>query len=374
MILLHWKIHGQVVTDQHILYLEQQISLEQLNNLTPAWLNEHACAVDVESLLAATKQAVIEREKLPPADTNANSSASIKETSPSSHTVVLAPATNQRESWSDIAQQYALAPLALLKLNPSYDADPMRLAIGDTLIEKEPQPKEAPPQIHGFPSVAPQAYNNPANIYYKYSERLLKGPSKLLAIETTRKLPDDVAVVRVANIEEKNEFTPEQNELIKRFHKPNNTVIISGFRPLDFITKEGLAGDMIEAFSEELLGGPVAAYANVDLSHEHLFIITADRKVLNIGYMSNGIETGPVELENVTFQKYSFEFLGKYSLTNHHLELKGKVDIVNTGVIWAQKNNFTKDNYSLLTHNCQTFAEAYIEYLAKTNTVELWLR
>ncbi|MEZ9525853.1 DUF2235 domain-containing protein [Enterovibrio norvegicus] len=52
-ILLYWKIDSKVVKDQHLIYLDQAITREQLDNLNDDWLAEHGAPIDVPALLAA---------------------------------------------------------------------------------------------------------------------------------------------------------------------------------------------------------------------------------------------------------------------------------------------------------------------------------
>ncbi|WP_163390405.1 hypothetical protein [Enterovibrio norvegicus] len=52
-ILLYWKIDSKVVKDQHLVYLDQAITREQLDNLNDDWLAEHGAPIDVPALLAA---------------------------------------------------------------------------------------------------------------------------------------------------------------------------------------------------------------------------------------------------------------------------------------------------------------------------------
>ncbi|WP_102389631.1 DUF2235 domain-containing protein [Enterovibrio norvegicus] len=52
-ILLYWKIDSKVVKNQHLIYLDQAITREQLDNLNDDWLAEHGAPIDVPALLAA---------------------------------------------------------------------------------------------------------------------------------------------------------------------------------------------------------------------------------------------------------------------------------------------------------------------------------
>ncbi|MEZ8027418.1 hypothetical protein [Enterovibrio norvegicus] len=61
-ILLYWKIDSKVVKDQYLVYLDQAITREQLDNLNDDWLAEHGAPIDVPALLA-TMQPQQEAEK-----------------------------------------------------------------------------------------------------------------------------------------------------------------------------------------------------------------------------------------------------------------------------------------------------------------------
>lgn len=71
-ILLPWKINNTVVTRQHLLYLPQKMTTQQLEELTPAWLDENGCLLDVNEIVDTRKEKAVEREKerktLPPVD------------------------------------------------------------------------------------------------------------------------------------------------------------------------------------------------------------------------------------------------------------------------------------------------------------------
>ncbi len=60
-LLLHWKMHGELVTDQHILYLEEKITIEKLKSITSTWLDEHAYSVDVNAILGAISLDVLDK-------------------------------------------------------------------------------------------------------------------------------------------------------------------------------------------------------------------------------------------------------------------------------------------------------------------------
>ncbi len=55
-ILVYWKLAGQDVGNQSLVYLEQQITREELDNLNDDWLAQHGIKLDISELLAAPKQ------------------------------------------------------------------------------------------------------------------------------------------------------------------------------------------------------------------------------------------------------------------------------------------------------------------------------
>ncbi|MCM5510793.1 LysM peptidoglycan-binding domain-containing protein [Vibrio sp. SCSIO 43169] len=60
-ILVFWKLGGKQVENQNLVYLEKQITREELDNLNQDWLAEHGVQLDINELLSALKQPVIER-------------------------------------------------------------------------------------------------------------------------------------------------------------------------------------------------------------------------------------------------------------------------------------------------------------------------
>ena len=176
-ILLPWKIDNSAVARQHLLYLPQKMTTQQLEELTAQWLDEHACLLDVDAIVQAKNEDKLAREKqsdnqttyviqagdtlsgianqqgltlgqlveLNPQykgkedDIQVGESLVIETTEAqatltSEHTVKVNPETSQRETWGEIAAQYGLAAKALLNLNPMYEQDPTSLKIGDTLL------------------------------------------------------------------------------------------------------------------------------------------------------------------------------------------------------------------------------------------------
>lgn len=61
-LLVYWKIGGKIVENQYLVYLEQQITRDVLDNLNDEWLSQHGVKLTIPALLEAAKQPVIARE------------------------------------------------------------------------------------------------------------------------------------------------------------------------------------------------------------------------------------------------------------------------------------------------------------------------
>ncbi|EKO3791384.1 LysM peptidoglycan-binding domain-containing protein [Vibrio metschnikovii] len=163
-ILVYWKLEGKDVENQHLIYLEQQITREELDNLNDDWLAQHGIKLDINELLAASKQPVAERQTTQLSDTEK------AESKPETHTVGTDSKTNQRESWGTIAEQYGLSAKQLLDLNPKYNADPMSLKVGDRLTVQQPVDLDSTKTVQrDLPPVEPKTYNQAANTHYAYN-------------------------------------------------------------------------------------------------------------------------------------------------------------------------------------------------------------
>lgn len=62
--LLFWRINGEVAANQHVIYLNQQITREELDNLDDEWLNTHGIPIDIDTLIQAPSQTVEAREEV----------------------------------------------------------------------------------------------------------------------------------------------------------------------------------------------------------------------------------------------------------------------------------------------------------------------
>ncbi|MCV5737925.1 hypothetical protein OFN56_39110, partial [Escherichia coli] len=66
---VYWKLKGKEIENQHLIYLAQQITREELDNLNDDWLAQHGIKLDINELLAAPKQPVAERQTTLPLET-----------------------------------------------------------------------------------------------------------------------------------------------------------------------------------------------------------------------------------------------------------------------------------------------------------------
>jgi len=159
-ILVYWKFANQVLENQYIIYLERQITREELDNLSEDWLSENGIKLDIPALFDAAKQPEEARVE----DNNDETEA---EQTAATHIVVAG------ETWQSIAELYGMGAKALLSLNPAYDADPLSLSAGDEIVVAEAQHQQAPDKKNTFPPLRPQTYNNIRNSHYQHSDALL---------------------------------------------------------------------------------------------------------------------------------------------------------------------------------------------------------
>lgn len=193
-ILVYWKLEGKDVENQHLIYLEQQITREELDNLNDDWLAQHGIKLDINELLAALKQPVAERQTIQPAETEK------AESKPETHTVGTDSKTNQRESWGAIAEQYGLSAKQLLDLNPQYNADPMSLKVGETLTVKAvEQDQSTPEKATDLPPLSPCTYSCLANTHYDHSDSLISG-TQFKAINSDSLFEKELPVTNLTTI------------------------------------------------------------------------------------------------------------------------------------------------------------------------------
>ncbi|WP_031414582.1 T6SS effector antibacterial DNase [Vibrio parahaemolyticus] len=193
-ILVYWKLEGKDVENQHLIYLEQQITREELDNLNDDWLAQHGIKLDINELLAAPKQPVAERQTIQPAETGK------AESKPETHTVGTDSKSHQRESWGAIAEQYGLSAKQLLDLNPQYNADPMSLKVGDTLTVKAVEENQSTPEkATDLPPLSPCTYSCLANTHYDHSDSLISG-TQFKAINSDSLFEKELPVTNLTTI------------------------------------------------------------------------------------------------------------------------------------------------------------------------------
>lgn len=193
-ILVYWKLAGKEVENQHLVYLEKQITRDELDNLNDDWLAQHGIKLDIKELLAAPQQPVAERQ------TAQNVETAKEESKPERHTVATDLDTHQRETWGAIAEQYGLPAKQLLDLNPQYNADPMSLKVGDTLIVKAvEQAQSSPEKETALPPLTPGTYSCLANTHYAHSDAFISG-THFKAINSERLFEKDLPVTNLTTI------------------------------------------------------------------------------------------------------------------------------------------------------------------------------
>ncbi|WP_240997115.1 S-type pyocin family protein [Vibrio campbellii] len=185
-ILVYWKLANQVLENQYIIYLERQITREELDNLSEDWLSENGIKLDVPALFDAVKQPEESRSDNIDDETEAEQTAA-------THIVVAG------ESWQSIAERYGMGAKALLSLNPVFEDDPLSLTIGDEIVVAEAQQKQAPDKKNTFPPLRPQTYNNIRNSHYQHSDPLL-GLTKYRAINAADFVEGDVAILNLKDV------------------------------------------------------------------------------------------------------------------------------------------------------------------------------
>ncbi|MCW8336458.1 T6SS effector antibacterial DNase, partial [Vibrio paucivorans] len=193
-ILVYWKLAGKEVENQHLVYLEKQITRDELDNLNDDWLAQHGIKLDIKELLSAPKQPVAERPTTQPVET------AKAESKPEMRTVATDLDTHQRETWGAIAEQHGLSAKQLLDLNPQYNADPMSLKVGDTLIVKAvEQAQSSPEKETALPPLTPGTYSCLANTHYAHSDAFISG-THFKAINSERLFEKDLPVTNLTTI------------------------------------------------------------------------------------------------------------------------------------------------------------------------------
>jgi hypothetical protein len=164
-LLVYWKIAGEVVTDQYLVYRSKRLTDEEKSDITPDWLEERGVHLDIDTLLGLPSVEVMARD----GNTNASPEASTA-TDTITHIVKTDPSTGLRESVSDIAAAYGLTPARLMQQNAHYANNLSALKVGSNLSITQPNANEKPIAFETFelPPELPSTYNSPQNSHYQY--------------------------------------------------------------------------------------------------------------------------------------------------------------------------------------------------------------
>lgn len=61
-ILLYWRLHGEKVTNQHVLYWEEKLTPEELQHVTNVWLDENGLRIELAAIFAAKSESIVSGE------------------------------------------------------------------------------------------------------------------------------------------------------------------------------------------------------------------------------------------------------------------------------------------------------------------------
>ncbi|KFI09583.1 hypothetical protein IX95_22760 [Vibrio sp. B183] len=317
-ILVYWKLEGKEIDNQHLIYLEKQITREELNNLNDDWLVEHGIKLDINELLATPKQPVVERQ------TTQSVEADKAKTKPETHIVGADSKTNQRESWGTIAGQYGLSAKQLLDMNPQYDADPMKLKVGDQLVVSNKAEIEQQTDLkYGKPSVEVKEYNKPSNSIYDYSSSYIKG-STFKSVNSEGIVHDDLTIANLKEVEEQIEFQlgfarVEKSQSLSDYWEQALSGVSSKTKSLiqehnQHLNDPLIPGEMVifltkEPSSEEDKAKLKSIKDNSVLASEELGKLSSDQIELHQAYFEV-IENKLVEYWNTGKPSDSFAYMG----------------------------------------------------------------
>ena len=197
-LLIPVKIEGKEPEKQHMLYSRGKLTNEQLAEMDMAWLDENATLINTDLAVSSIQQSLMPRETL--SDSSHTTAKDIQ-----THKVNVKD-DGQDESWSDIAKRYDLNPKDLLKLNPSFEQDPMALRAGDVLIvEKSNVVAETQEALEESPSPLKEIKVGECyvlgNSWGKYSQPLLSPSIK--HIFELQDISQATPVFNVKRVEEK---------------------------------------------------------------------------------------------------------------------------------------------------------------------------
>lgn len=317
-ILVYWKLEGKDADNQHLIYLEQPITREELDGLNDDWLAQHGIKLDINELLAAPKQPVTERQTTQPAETEK------AESKPETHTVGTDSKTNQRESWGAIAGQYGLSAKQLLDLNPQYDANPMKLMVGDQLVVSNKTEIEQQTSLKfGKPSVEVKEYNKSSNSIYDYSSSYIKDTT-FKSVNSEGVVHDDLTIANLKEVEEQVEFQlgfarVEESQPLSDYWEQALSGVSSKTKSLiqehnQYLNDPLIPGEMVifltkEPSSEEDKNKLKSLKDNSVLVSEELGKLSSDQIELHQAYFEV-IENKLVEYWNTGKPSDSFAYMG----------------------------------------------------------------
>ncbi|MBF8999032.1 LysM peptidoglycan-binding domain-containing protein [Vibrio nitrifigilis] len=192
-ILLFWKLRGRMIKNQRLVYLKQQITREQLDNLNDQWLDQHSVVIDIPSLLKTTKESMVTANQEQWLD-------DYSERGDTTYFVQRQLGSSKRESWNSIAMKHGVSPKRLLELNPRYQADPASLKVGDELIVIDLEAKAmAGYNNESLPALEPKTYNRAMNAFYRYPQKLLRN-TDIRALNCHSVVDDSLPIVNITSV------------------------------------------------------------------------------------------------------------------------------------------------------------------------------
>ena len=225
-------INGEMSENQFIFYREEQLTLSELSEINGEWLSQNGIKLDINAIMEAKTLPVIQRPVLPQE----------KKEDETVHIVQVDPETNKREMWPTIAGKYGLSANELLEINSHFKADPMELKVGDKLQIKKTV-KKVKEVVTETPLEAPQAYNQPLNTYYRYTDRFLPDTT-VKTINSESLIDPEITIVNVSKNRVEESIFIDSNELKKVLITDNpkfNRIKKSTLKPLFSAVKNGIS-------------------------------------------------------------------------------------------------------------------------------------
>lgn len=140
-ILLYWRLHDEVINNQHLLYREEKLTQEELGKAGKGnWLDENAVKFNPNQAISKLKEPII--------------------SGPTTHTV------ESGDYLSKIAKKAGTTVEALQKINPEIK-DPSRISIGQ-IIKVPATSSDISKPSSDLPAEAPSVIHRQKDIYYNY--------------------------------------------------------------------------------------------------------------------------------------------------------------------------------------------------------------